>query len=72
MCNLTGFQDVMEFGRKSGHKDHNDHIAGWSPDTNSWDEKLYPAWKSGDARWENCWKGINKMLCINPFHGECT
>lgn len=51
------FQDVMEFGRKSGPKDHNGRIEGWSPDSNSWDEKLYPAWKSGDARWENCWRG---------------
>lgn len=51
------FQDVMEFGKRSGPKGHNDHIDGWSPDTNSWDEKLYPAWKSGDARWENCWRG---------------
>ncbi|XP_075684777.1 protein QNR-71-like [Rhinoderma darwinii] len=51
------FQDVMEFGRRSGSKDHRNHISGWSPDTNSWDEKLYPAWKSGDARWENCWRG---------------
>ncbi|XP_075684778.1 protein QNR-71-like [Rhinoderma darwinii] len=51
------FQDVMEFGRRSGSKGHSNHISGWSPDTNSWDEKLYPAWKSGDARWENCWRG---------------
>ncbi|CAJ0966199.1 unnamed protein product [Ranitomeya imitator] len=51
------FHDVMEFGRKSGSKGHSNHIAGWSPETNSWDEKLYPAWKSDDSRWENCWRG---------------
>ncbi|XP_069816564.1 protein QNR-71-like [Dendropsophus ebraccatus] len=60
LCLVSGiqagkrFQDVMEFGRNFGH---NNHIDGWSPDSNSWNEKLYPAWKSGDARWENCWKG---------------
>nr|DBA25022.1 TPA: hypothetical protein GDO54_012595 [Pyxicephalus adspersus] len=32
-------------------------MQGWSPNSNSWDEKLYPAWKSGDPRWENCWRG---------------
>lgn len=51
------FQDVMEFGRKSASKRHSSHINGWSPDTNSWDETMYPAWKSGDSRWENCWRG---------------
>ncbi|XP_040289595.1 protein QNR-71-like [Bufo bufo] len=51
------FQDVKEFGRKSGSRGPGNHINGWSPDTNSWNEKLYPAWKSGDTRWENCWKG---------------
>ncbi|XP_040289597.1 protein QNR-71-like isoform X2 [Bufo bufo] len=51
------FQDVMEFGRKSGSRGPGNHLNGWSPDTNSWNEKLYPAWKSGDTRWENCWKG---------------
>ncbi|XP_056375750.1 protein QNR-71-like isoform X2 [Hyla sarda] len=46
----------MEFGRDPGSRGHSNHIDGWSPDTNSWDEKLYPAWKSDDARWENCWR----------------
>ncbi|XP_018425604.1 PREDICTED: protein QNR-71-like [Nanorana parkeri] len=47
------FKDVAEFGRTG----HNYHIRGWSPDSSSWDEELYPAWKSGDPRWENCWRG---------------
>ncbi|XP_018425594.1 PREDICTED: protein QNR-71-like [Nanorana parkeri] len=47
------FKDMAEFGRTG----HNYHIRGWSPDSSSWDEKLYPAWKSGDPRWENCWRG---------------
>ncbi|KAM3927993.1 transmembrane glycoprotein NMB [Leptodactylus fuscus] len=65
LCVISGalagkrFQDVMEFGRKAASKGHSssNHIDGWSPDTNSWDEKMYPAWKYGDARWENCWRG---------------
>ncbi|PIO29952.1 hypothetical protein AB205_0112020, partial [Aquarana catesbeiana] len=51
----TGFQDVLEFGRRTGHE--NRHIHGWSPDSSSWNDQLYPAWKSGDPRWENCWRG---------------
>ncbi|XP_018425603.1 PREDICTED: protein QNR-71-like [Nanorana parkeri] len=47
------FKDVAEFGRTG----HNYHIRGWSPDSSSWDEKLYPAWKSEDPRWDNCWRG---------------
>ncbi|KAG8573161.1 hypothetical protein GDO81_012314 [Engystomops pustulosus] len=63
LCLVSGiqagkrFQDVMDFGRGSASKTHSNHIDGWSPDSNSWNEKLYPAWKSGDARWENCWRG---------------
>ncbi|XP_056375748.1 protein QNR-71-like [Hyla sarda] len=63
LCLVSGiqggkrFQDVMEFRRDPGSRGHSNHIDGWSPDTNSWDEKLYPAWKSDDARWENCWRG---------------
>ncbi|XP_069816563.1 protein QNR-71-like [Dendropsophus ebraccatus] len=59
LCLVSGiqagkrFQDVM----KSASRGHNNHIDGWCPNTNSWDEKLYPTWKSGDARWENCWRG---------------
>ncbi|XP_056375753.1 protein QNR-71-like isoform X2 [Hyla sarda] len=62
LCLVSGiqggklFQDVMEFGRDPGSRGQSNHIDGWSPDTNSWDEKLYPAWKSDDARWENCWR----------------
>ncbi|XP_044149950.1 protein QNR-71-like isoform X2 [Bufo gargarizans] len=51
------FQDVMEFGRKSGSRGPGNHINGWSPDTNSWNETMYPAWKSGDTRWEHSWMG---------------
>ncbi|XP_073532647.1 protein QNR-71-like [Phyllobates terribilis] len=63
LCLVSGiqagkrFQDVMRFGGRSGYKGRSNHIDGWSPDTNSWDEKLYPAWKSDDSRWENCWRG---------------
>ncbi|XP_068092107.1 protein QNR-71-like [Hyperolius riggenbachi] len=51
------FQDVTEYGRRSGRDSHHNQIHGWSPDSHSWDEKRYPAWTSEDPRWENCWKG---------------
>ncbi|KAM8967596.1 transmembrane glycoprotein NMB isoform 2-T2 [Pelodytes ibericus] len=51
------FQDVMVLGRKLGHERQSSQIPNWSPDSNSWDEQLYPAWKAGDSRWDNCWKG---------------
>ncbi|XP_073486195.1 protein QNR-71-like [Aquarana catesbeiana] len=51
----TRFQDVSEFGRGTAHKNH--LVRGWSVASSSWDDKLYPAWKSGDPRWENCWRG---------------
>ncbi|XP_077347412.1 protein QNR-71-like isoform X2 [Lithobates pipiens] len=51
----TRFQDVVAFGRQTSHE--NRHIHGWSPDSSSWNDQLYPAWKSGDPRWENCWRG---------------
>ncbi|CAN2389810.1 Glycoprotein (transmembrane) nmb [Pristimantis euphronides] len=54
----------MEFGRKSASKGHSNHINGWSPDANSWDETLYPAWKFGDPRWENCWRGGKVMALL--------
>ncbi|XP_040208792.1 protein QNR-71-like [Rana temporaria] len=50
----TRFQDMSEFGR-TGHD--NRLVHGWSPASSSWDDELYPAWKSGDPRWENCWRG---------------
>ncbi|KAM4705141.1 LOW QUALITY PROTEIN: transmembrane glycoprotein NMB-like [Rhinophrynus dorsalis] len=61
-CVLSGiqavkrFQDVMVLGRQSAHVSHHNRIHV-SPGSNSWDEKLYPSWKAGDARWDNCWKG---------------
>ncbi|XP_053322572.1 transmembrane glycoprotein NMB [Spea bombifrons] len=54
---VTRYQDVMVLGSRSGHTGNHNQIRGWSPGSNSWDEMLYPAWKAGDSRWENCWKG---------------
>lgn len=51
------FQDVTFLGKQASHKGHNGQIRGWAPDSNTWDEKLYPAWEAEDARWENCWRG---------------
>ncbi|XP_043823699.1 transmembrane glycoprotein NMB isoform X2 [Dromiciops gliroides] len=36
---------------------HQDRLHGWSPDQNTWNDKLYPVWKEGDSRWKSCWKG---------------
>ncbi|KAM4687924.1 protein QNR-71-like [Discoglossus pictus] len=51
------FQDVMTLGRQTAHRGQHNQIRGWGPESNSWDEKLYPAWNAEDPRWENCWKG---------------
>ncbi|KAG8443018.1 hypothetical protein GDO86_011728 [Hymenochirus boettgeri] len=50
------FKDVMILGRQTSERHHN-QIKGWSPGSNSWDEKLYPSWKAGDSRWDKCWRG---------------
>ncbi|XP_063777791.1 protein QNR-71-like [Pseudophryne corroboree] len=69
LCLISGiqagkrFQDVMEFERRSGKEGHHNQIHGWFPDSSPWDEKLYPAWKTNDVRWENCWRG-GKVLAI--------
>ncbi|XP_077159388.1 transmembrane glycoprotein NMB isoform X2 [Paroedura picta] len=47
----------MTRGRASSHITFHRRIRGWSSDHSTWNEKLYPYWKDGDARWENCWKG---------------
>ncbi|XP_060104636.1 transmembrane glycoprotein NMB isoform X2 [Heteronotia binoei] len=51
------FRDVMTRGRASSHTTFHRRLSGWSSDHNRWNEKLYPYWEDGDARWENCWKG---------------
>ncbi|CAH2282608.1 transmembrane glyco NMB [Pelobates cultripes] len=50
-------QDVGFHGKQSNAQGHHSLVRGWSPYRNTWDEQLYPAWKAGDARWENCWRG---------------
>uniref|UniRef100_A0A8C5PAN7 Glycoprotein nmb n=1 Tax=Leptobrachium leishanense TaxID=445787 RepID=A0A8C5PAN7_9ANUR len=63
VCLISGiqaikrFQDVKFLGKEANYKRHNGQIHGWAPDSNAWDEQLYPAWEADDARWENCWKG---------------
>ncbi|XP_069504425.1 transmembrane glycoprotein NMB [Ambystoma mexicanum] len=49
------FRDVMHHQRTSSAP--SGWIQDWSPDSNSWDEKRYPAWGDEDSRWNNCWKG---------------
>ncbi|XP_038598173.1 transmembrane glycoprotein NMB [Tachyglossus aculeatus] len=51
------FQDVMSRGRGPTYGRHHNQLEDWSSDQNQWDEKLYPFWKEGDPRWNNCWKG---------------
>ncbi|XP_029444939.1 transmembrane glycoprotein NMB [Rhinatrema bivittatum] len=51
------FQDVMKHGQHSNPAGHHHRLQGWSPESNHWNEKLYPAWDDGDSRWNNCWKG---------------
>lgn len=47
-------------------REHN-QLHGWSSDENDWDEKLYPVWKRGDARWKSSWKGgqVQAVLTSN-------
>ncbi|KAE8596502.1 hypothetical protein XENTR_v10016127 [Xenopus tropicalis] len=51
------FNDVMVLGRQPSYGNSHKRLHGWSPGSKYWDEKLYPSWKAGDARWEKCWKG---------------
>ncbi|XP_032871492.1 melanocyte protein PMEL [Amblyraja radiata] len=30
---------------------------GWSSGSKAWNSDLYPIWKVGDSRWQDCWKG---------------
>ncbi|MEE6466324.1 hypothetical protein FKM82_006910 [Ascaphus truei] len=74
LCLLSGiqalkrFEDVMTLGRRSADTGHHNQMRGWSPDSNNWDEELYPAWKAGDARWNNCWKG-GKVVALLTSDG---
>lgn len=53
----TGFHDVLGNERYPGYVREHNQLNGWSSDENDWNEKLYPVWKRGDARWKNSWKG---------------
>ncbi|VTJ84795.1 Hypothetical predicted protein [Marmota monax] len=51
------FHDVLGNERYPGYMRKHNQLNGWSSDENDWNEKLYPVWKRGDARWKNSWKG---------------
>ncbi|XP_013366040.1 PREDICTED: transmembrane glycoprotein NMB isoform X2 [Chinchilla lanigera] len=51
------FRDVLGSDRQPGYTREHNQLRGWSSDENDWDEKLYPVWKRGDARWKSSWKG---------------
>ncbi|XP_051817441.1 transmembrane glycoprotein NMB [Antechinus flavipes] len=52
------FRDVASHGGAAAPVfRHQDRLQGWSPDQNTWNEKLYPVWREGDSRWKSCWKG---------------
>lgn len=51
------FHDVLGNERTPGYVREHNQLNGWSSDENDWNEKLYPVWKRGDARWKNSWKG---------------
>ncbi|XP_069067632.1 transmembrane glycoprotein NMB isoform X2 [Pleurodeles waltl] len=53
---MTGFRDVSQ-QRRTCSPGHSHKLEGWSPSSNTWDEKNYPAWADGDSRWDKCWKG---------------
>ncbi|XP_053568976.1 protein QNR-71-like isoform X1 [Bombina bombina] len=63
VCLISGihavkrYQDVMTLGRQSANQGHHNQIRDWAPESNYWDEKLYPSWKTDDPQWDNCWKG---------------
>ncbi|XP_012879853.1 PREDICTED: transmembrane glycoprotein NMB isoform X1 [Dipodomys ordii] len=57
LCATKRFHDVLGSGRHPGVAREHNQLHGWSSDENDWNEKLYPVWKPGDARWENSWKG---------------
>ncbi|KAM5271797.1 transmembrane glycoprotein NMB [Ctenodactylus gundi] len=51
------FYDVLGNEKHPGSTREHNQLSGWSSDENDWDEKLYPVWKRGDARWKNSWEG---------------
>ncbi|XP_047418756.1 transmembrane glycoprotein NMB [Sciurus carolinensis] len=51
------FHDVLGNERYPGYLREHSQLNGWSSDENDWNERLYPMWKRGDARWRNSWKG---------------
>ncbi|KAM4873628.1 transmembrane glycoprotein NMB [Thomomys bottae] len=57
VCATKRFHDVLGSERHPGSTREHNQLRGWSSDENDWNEKLYPVWKPGDARWENSWKG---------------
>ncbi|XP_048195649.1 transmembrane glycoprotein NMB isoform X1 [Perognathus longimembris pacificus] len=56
-CTTKRFHDVLGSERHPGFTREHNPLPGWSSDENDWNEKLYPVWNLGDARWENSWKG---------------
>ncbi|KFO26074.1 Transmembrane glycoprotein NMB [Fukomys damarensis] len=61
------FYDVLGNERHRGYMREHNQLHGWSSDENDWDEKLYPVWKRGDARWKSSWKGgqVQAILTSN-------
>ncbi|KAM6152503.1 transmembrane glycoprotein NMB isoform 2-T4 [Erethizon dorsatum] len=61
------FHDVLGNERYPGYMREHNQLHGWSSDENNWDEKLYPVWKRGDARWKSSWKGgrVQAVLTSN-------
>uniref|UniRef100_A0A4W3JQR0 Glycoprotein nmb n=1 Tax=Callorhinchus milii TaxID=7868 RepID=A0A4W3JQR0_CALMI len=55
---LFRYRDVLTHGRKLFFTSrHSIHLPGWLPDSNSWDDQIYPSWRKNDIRWKHCWKG---------------
>ncbi|XP_004626620.1 transmembrane glycoprotein NMB [Octodon degus] len=61
------FRDVLGNERYPGYKQEHSQLQGWSSDENDWDERLYPVWKKGDAKWKSSWKGgrVQAVLTSN-------
>uniref|UniRef100_A0A250YJR6 Transmembrane glycoprotein NMB n=1 Tax=Castor canadensis TaxID=51338 RepID=A0A250YJR6_CASCN len=51
------FHDVLGSERHPAYRREHSQLNGWSSDENDWNERLYPVWTRGDARWKNSWKG---------------
>ncbi|XP_005997158.2 protein QNR-71 [Latimeria chalumnae] len=58
------FRDAMPSGRSqllarshvSSVRNHQT-LQGWQSDNNTWNENLYPIWKTNDSKWKNYWRG---------------